>query len=340
MRQEKVLELSYFQMSRILLSAVELDIFPLLHEPADALFVAGERGLDPDTTGRLLNALVAMKILVLDDDKYVIPDELKEAFGDGPRSIIPMLRHRARLWTVWSSLTEIVRTGKNYYELHESHSDHFENLPNFIRAMAVSGRKSASETVALLDLEGVESVLDIGGGPAIYASEFCRILPDAIVCILDFPSVGDVANEFLEDPSHKERVSFVEGNVLDIEDSKVIGEDDSGKYDLIFMSNLIHSFSPDDVRKLIKRCVRWCRPGGRIAIKDFFLDDTRTSPDRAAMFDINMLTATRDGRSYTWSEVEMRLTEIKDKNGNPLVNDISRIQLSDGYSGIIVADMR
>ncbi len=337
MKIEELMNLTMFQMSRIMLSAVELEFFPLLNEPQSSADVAKALDLDPGATLRLLNAITSMGVLQLSDGKYVVPEEFREILGDGPGSVLPMFRHRARLWKVWSSLTDSVRTGKTHYALNDPEFDQWDGMAEFTRAMAVSGWKIAGEAVAELDLDGVTRVLDIGGGPGIYAIEFCRARPDLRVCILDNEGVQEVASEFINDAGYQEKIYFYSGDALEVDIDDVIGK---GKFDIVFMSNLIHAMSEDSIHELYRRCAEWCTPGGRIVVKDFFLDDTRTEPQRAAVFAINMLVATTGGNSYTWTETEDWLNELTDSSDKNKVTGLSRKLLSDGYSGMVIAEVK
>lgn len=322
MTPEKLTELSNFWVSRVILTAAELGIFGELQKPSRVDDIAKSKNLDQRALVRLLNALVAVDILSLDKDKFAIKDELKAALGNDPgKSILPGLMHSAHLWKKWSHLTEIIRSGKNAHEP--------EHFPDFIRAMAVAGMRSSGETVKALDLKNVTSVLDIGGGPGLYAAEFCNALPDARVCVLDMPGAGEIGREFLSERSHENRVHYIAGDALDVETRNVTGADGSGKFDLIFMSNLIHSMKAAEVKRLYRRCADWITPGGRVVVKDFFLDDSRTNPPRSALFSINMLINTDGGDCYTWSETEVWLKEAG-------FSCLSKITLSDKFSGMVI----
>jgi hypothetical protein len=52
-------------------------------------------------------------------------------------------------------------------------------------------------------------------------------------------------------------------------------------------------------------------PGGVIIIRDFFLEEDRTTPPQASLFAINMLVGTSGGDCYTESEV----TDLLQKAG-------------------------
>ncbi len=87
-------------------------------------------------------------------------------------------------------------------------------------------------------------------------------------------------------------------------------QDDLGKdYDLIFLSAIIHSYSPDENRFLIQKCAGALCSKGMIVIQDFIMEDDRIHPVEGALFAINMLVNTEGGSTYTESEVKGWLEE-------------------------------
>jgi hypothetical protein len=50
-------------------------------------------------------------------------------------------------------------------------------------------------------------------------------------------------------------------------------------------------------------------PGGHLVIREFILDEDRTTPTFAAIFAINMLVGTEHGNSYTEGEYRTWMTE-------------------------------
>jgi hypothetical protein len=87
--------------------------------------------------------------------------------------------------------------------------------------------------------------------------------------------------------------------------------DDLGSgYDVVYMSNIIHSLGPADVRMLCAKSFRALEPGGLLVVKDFFLDDTRTRPAFAARFSVNMLVGTEEGKSYAIGETREILSRV------------------------------
>ncbi len=334
MDKHKLLEIADFWPAKALLSAAELGLFGSLRRPTDASKIAERLKLDEAATARLMDALVGMGILEKTAYKYCLVENIKEFLLPGPECIVPMLMHRVTLWDSWSDLTDTIRFGKTLDDPQMAGERSSEEVKSFIGAMKVVGTPSAIETVQALDLRKAESLLDIGGGPGVYAAKFAEHNPDLKVTILDLPKVCKIAKANLKDSDVGERISFIEGDVLKLQVEDVSMHTDNG-FDVVFLSNLIHSLGSSEVQLLLAKCAMWIKPGGRIVVKDFLLDDTRTNPPNASLFGINMLVCTPEGNCYTWTEIEEWLTAmIKLRNMKP---KLSRVVLGEGRDGLCIA---
>ncbi|HMK38339.1 MAG TPA: methyltransferase, partial [Bacteroidota bacterium] len=81
-------------------------------------------------------------------------------------------------------------------------------------------------------------------------------------------------------------------------------KDDLGKdFDLVFLSAIVHSNSPEENAELILKCARALRPGGAVVVQDFIMDEERVTPLHGALFALNMLVGTASGDTYTEGEV-------------------------------------
>ena len=72
---------------------------------------------------------------------------------------------------------------------------------------------------------------------------------------------------------------------------------------------IIHMLSPDQTRVLLKKAWKALAIGGRILVKDFFLEDSRIAPAWTAQFSVNMLVNTEGGKSYPLTEMQELLAE-------------------------------
>jgi hypothetical protein len=329
MNAKALMQLMDFWPARVLITAAELDLFAHLADWQSANSLSLELGADAPALERLLCALAGLEVLEQDGGRYRVPEHLRTALLPGPECITGLLEHRVQLWQNWSGLTDAVLLGQAAAGLPVARSQ--RGLRRFMSAMAVSGHASSAETAGLLPLAESGTALDVGGGPAVYAEAFCLAQPNLRAVELDLPAVCELARERLAASPVRQRISFIEGDALEVEPEAVLAASGGG-FDLVFMSNLIHSLSPAEVRELFRRCCLWVRPGGALAVKDFFLDDTRTQPARNALFALNMLVGTVAGTSYTWNETEGWLREA----AGARVSTLARHTLSDGASGIIL----
>jgi predicted O-methyltransferase YrrM len=166
----------------------------------------------------------------------------------------------------------------------------------FAQAMADVGRQSAQTTAEALDLSGARRLLDLGGGPGIYALEFARRYPALQATVFDLEDTVRVARENIRRAGLQDRVSVVAGDAF--------ADDLGGPYDLIFVSNLVHIYSAQENLRLVGRCAAALAPGGRLCIKDFILDADGTSPPGGALFAVNMLVSTEGGDCYPLDQVK------------------------------------
>jgi predicted O-methyltransferase YrrM len=116
------------------------------------------------------------------------------------------------------------------------------------------------------------------------------------VTVIDDAETLEVARENCARAGLQDRILLEPGDAF---------TDDLGTgYELVFLSNLLHIYSAAENRLLISRAAAAVAPTGRICIKDFLLDPTRTSPRGAALFSVNMLVSTTSGDCYTLQEIE------------------------------------
>ena len=101
-----------FMISRVILTAAELDFFTRLDEkPCAATELAREKKLNLRATTRVLDCLVARGVLEKKDDIYKCTEKGSVYSARHPQSIHPMVLHTNHLWDMWSELTDVVKKG-------------------------------------------------------------------------------------------------------------------------------------------------------------------------------------------------------------------------------------
>jgi len=284
-----------FQESRVLLTAIELDVFAALGEGASAAELSSQLGTDARATEMLLNALVAVGALLKRDGVFRCTEESR-ALAPARASLL----HTVHLWNTWSTLTECVKSGRAVQSRGP------ESFPEartraFIAAMHARAQDSAEETVRLAGIRDAKRMLDVGGGSGAYSIAFAKACLALHAEILDLGAVVPLAEEYIRDAGLQGRVGVRPGDMRTAD----FGEG----YDLVLLSAVCHMWSEDDNRALIKRCARALVPGGHLVIREFILNEERTAPPFAAIFAINMLVGTERGNTYTEREYRTWMTE-------------------------------
>jgi len=303
---------SYWQ-SCVLHAAVRLDLFRKLGpsamkvEEVAHLLKADVRGIS-----LLLNALVTLDFLKKEGELFSLTIRSQKYLDDlSPQTMIHIVRHMINLYQYWGQLPQAVLTGKPVVDRNDRER---EQVENFLWGMHDLARGAAPIITRTLDLSSFKFLLDLGGGPATYAIEFCRKNPKLQATIFDLPDTEPIAQENIKRNNLGHRIQFVGGDFL----KDII----PGRYDCVFLSHIVHGYSPDVNLSLLEKVYGAMYTGGQIVIQDFILDESKTRPKFAAIFALNMLLHTEGGRSYTANEIENWLTEAGFKDVEKIEVDL------------------
>jgi ubiquinone/menaquinone biosynthesis C-methylase UbiE/predicted transcriptional regulator len=285
-----------FQRSRILLTGIELDLFSNIGEAGSSGHqIATRLNLNENACVRLLNALVSMGFLTKEDEVFFnTPESATFLSGESP-AVMGGLKHTNHLWDTWSNLTEVVRTGIPAHR--EDINDRGEEwLFAFISAMHDRAKKQAPRQLSGVELSGIQTMLDVGGGSGAYAMEFIHRKPEIEATIFDLSRVVPITREFIHKEGFADKIKTFEGDYT-------VDELPAG-FDLVFLSAVLHSNSLEVNRTLIKKCFSALNRNGRIVIQDWIMNQDRTEPAVGAIFSINMLVGTGAGDCFTEQEVK------------------------------------
>jgi len=291
-----------FMKSRVILTGAELDFFTRIdRRPSSAEEIAGEMGLDPRATARVLDCLTAYGLLRKENGRYNLTFESATFSSLHPETVLPMLLHMNGLWDRWSRLTGILRKEPCAPQDPGLKMDE-ENRKAFIGAMHVVGRGLSREIAGSVDLARVRRLLDIGGGSGTYIIAFLSKNPGMRGVIFDLENVIPMARERLESEGFLDRVDLVAGDFYRDELPKGC--------DAALLSAIIHQNSPKENEELYAKIYRALDPGGILLIRDHIMDESRTCPAAGAVFALNMLVNTRGGDTYTFREVKESLERV------------------------------
>jgi predicted O-methyltransferase YrrM len=149
---------------------------------------------------------------------------------------------------------------------------------HWIWAMHGIASNGAGQWVAQhIDLSTRRFLLDVGGGPGTYSIAMCQRFPDLNAVVWDVPKTVEIAREVIDRFDMSDRITVHEGDW---------DKDDFGTgYDCLFMSNIMHGPSSQAETRL-NQAMRALESGGLLIVHDFLLNDDKTGPLPAALFNL------------------------------------------------------
>ena len=229
----------------------------------------------PGTLRRLLRALSCQGVFAERPDGTFVHTEMSRLLReDDPQSLryIALWCTEPWTWNVWPKLDEAVRSGRNVFE--DMYDREFftylnEEAPEsayvFNRAMTTSSEQSARDVANLLDLTGVSSVADIGGGQGRVVASLLEKHPELRGTLLDLPAVvADADPRLREGGALCPRAELVAGDCRDAVPVRA---------DLYIIKNILE-WDDESTRRLLRNVVEAARPGARVLVIENLVDDS------------------------------------------------------------------
>ncbi|HSA65144.1 MAG TPA: methyltransferase [Nitrospira sp.] len=298
----EIFQLGYYWETKILLTAVRLDVFSVLNgKPKTAAETAARVGAHEPTLVLLLNALVAMGLLMKSARLYGNSGTAEaHLVRHSPQYIGHLLLLHDAEWNNWGHLEETIRSGKRTVDRHV-----FETDPdlgaNVLAVLHRIGRQSGPELAKRLRLEGPQHLLDLGGGAGTNAIAFCQVYPGLTATVFELPATLTLTEKTVKDAGLESRISLRGGDF----NRDGLG----GPYDVVLMSDILHYQTFETNLALVKKVYDHLTPGGRLVIKDRFLDESGTGPAWTTAFAVHIVVNTQQGACYKTTDAKQWLSE-------------------------------
>lgn len=287
--------------------AVKLRIPDLLIDgtkTADDL--ARATGTNSRSLYRLLRALASSGVFREDTERRFALTPLSECLrSDVSGSMAPLTLMRGDWqYRAWGALLHNVQTGETAFEhvfkepLFEFLSRTPENSAVFDQAMiGVHGRETDAMLTAL-DFSEIHVLADIGGGNGTVLAPLLAKYPKLNAILFDRPDVIERAKSNLAPTGFVDRVQFIAGDFF--------REIPRGA-DAYLLRHVIHDWSDDQCRAILKNCRTAMPIGSRLLLAEFVLP-SGPEPFHGKWFDVAMMTVT-GGQERTASEYRELLNE-------------------------------
>lgn len=302
---KRIMDLScaYYD-SCVLFAANDLGVFAAIDKLASADAPTLARELKTDLRGLtlLLNAAAAAGLLIKKGAEFANSPEAAAFLVPGkPGDLSNAIRYNRDVLPAWAKLAELARSGKPVEKPALHLGEDKDRTRTFVYAMHFRALGIGRALVTQMDLSGVKSVLDVGGGPGTYSVLLARKYPGLTSTVMDLPEVAAIAGELIASQGMAERVKAVPGDYH-------TAEFPAGQ-DAVIILGVLHQESPEAIVAVFKKAYECIKPGGRIFVMDMMCDETHTSPKFSAMFAVNMALTTENGWVFSDKELAGWLAE-------------------------------
>lgn len=296
-----------FWASKVLLTAVELDLFTTLGDGKLSAPQLGEKlGLHPRGTYDFFDALVALKFLDRDgagpEGQYKnTPQTAAFLSKKSPAYIggVPEMMN-ARLFAFWNDLGSALKTGKPQNEVKHSGKSLFEELygnqarlGTFLEAMSGFQAANFSILAEKFDFTKYKTVGDVGGALALLSRIVGARHPHLTLTSFDLPPVAPHAQKHIKNAKMEGRITAVAGDFF---------QDELPKADVVTMGNILHDWNLEKKKILIKKAYNALPQGGAFIAIENLIDDARRENAFGLLMSLNMLIETGDGFDYTGAD--------------------------------------
>jgi SAM-dependent methyltransferase len=285
--------------AKALLTAVELDLFSLLHSTGGSTEeeIRTQLGLHGRGLRDFLDLLTALKLLTRTDGRYANAagaDEFlvrdKEQFVGGF-----LLRSSRNLYPAWGRLQEALRTGEAQ---SGSHFDEVVKNPailrQFVGSMDAFTNVLGPHVVDAFDWSGHNSVLDVGGCRGNLCAQIVRAQPHLAGHVFDLPQMAPLNAELLDELGLTGKVEFHGGSFFT--DPLPVTAD------VVILGHVLHDWNPQQREALVHKAFAAVNPGGALLMYDRMLDDEEKHVENLVI-SLDMLLVTDGGSEYPATEV-------------------------------------
>eukprot|EP00931_Biecheleriopsis_adriatica_P003728 TRINITY_DN1054_c0_g1_i3.p1 TRINITY_DN1054_c0_g1~~TRINITY_DN1054_c0_g1_i3.p1 ORF type:complete len:397 (-),score=82.43 TRINITY_DN1054_c0_g1_i3:228-1418(-) len=300
-----------FMASQALFAGIELGVF-------DKIAAAGEKGLDARAIWQacgveaprmttLLTSLAAIKCLRRSSDGlYTLSPNTAQYMVSSSRHYYgDYLQYQIgrQFYQQMGALPDVMKTGTS-----PNYASWFSDPE--VAKMYTSAQHNGSMATAKylvkkkLQLGGINDMLDVGGGSGAFSYVFTGATPGLKSTVLELPEVCRTGNGIKESQPQdvQNRVQFVE---LDATSPDWPVSDAS--YDLVLMSYISGSVPESVILPLYKNAYKALRPGGRLLVHDFMVNDSLDGPALGALWGLQHVTVNASGLGLCPKEIIDRM---------------------------------
>jgi SAM-dependent methyltransferase len=259
-------------LARAVMAGVRLGLFESLRDgPRTAVELADALQLDAGTLELALRMLACGGYTEREGEGYRLTDLARATLlADSPTRFTAFVGLNAWAWEPLGRLEEVLRSGQGI-DMHRHLGDRGD-WATYQAAMLENARRLAPRVAPLVPVRpGAEKLLDIAGSHGLFGALICRAHPPMRSEVLDLAEAVESSRGLARGEGIDDLVSHRVGDAL---------VDDLGEgFDVCFLGNILHHFTPEQIRDLLGRIRRALSPGGTVAIWELRLPEPDEPPE-------------------------------------------------------------
>ena len=243
---------------RALIAAGRAGVLRALAEKPDSVAdLAARLKLDAECLRLVLRVLESMRYVRRRGDQWSLTRMGKKYFGpQATESYEAFVDYGEAMWRYIDRLGDVLQSGKGI-DFHEGQDT--QEWTSYQRSMLENARSFAWFVTANTPVApGARLCLDIAGSHGYVGAMLCEKHPGLRSVVLDRPEALATARELGRGLPWHEHVTFREGDLL--------RSDFAGEPDVVLLSNILHHFSAETNRAILRRVHQALKPGGAVSI--------------------------------------------------------------------------
>ena len=256
---------AYIYQVAIFRAALELQVWAKVATGEDTVDqIAATQHWDPLGARMLLDDLCALKLLAKEGKRYRLPPEAECYLLPGKPTYMGRYLLSDFGWEGNGQLAEAIRTGKRpigYNATTIELADTWIGVYSRSWAAPETYLGRCDEMWRTLGIQGRDGlrVLDVACGPAPRSLALARAHPGVRVTLLDWEKILTVAGKVAADLGVKTQITLLLGDLWKVPYG-------SNLYDVIYLGNITHFFSPEQNTRLFRKVHKALVPGGTLVV--------------------------------------------------------------------------
>ncbi len=287
--------------SQVLFTAIELELFDFIDKGLCSLEeIAQAASCDSEKLYRLLRAMERIGLIInykgnfynSQIASFFLVSRKKEYLGD-------FLLYRQYIRPQWEKLScKISSKDKKSYSPNPSHEELSYEKRTFLYVAAMDSliKQKAREIAELLKFENIKGkILDIGGGAGSLIRAIQNTTKNHHALLFDLPEVIEAAKKIYPKKDDWKGIQLKGGEfgTYSFKD----------RFGLVCLSNFLHAYGHDEARELFFKASSLLDRDGIILIHDYFPDRNGIEPEKGALYDLNMMLNTFNGKCHDSSTI-------------------------------------